>query len=35
VLPIDFQDPNEDILKMLKEVNGIYIPGDSHKAIAN
>lgn len=35
VVPISYLDEDEDILNMLKEVNGIYICGDSHKAVAN
>ena len=35
VVPISYLDSDADIKRMLKEVNGIYVPGDSHKAIAN
>ena len=35
MIPIDFQESNEEILKLLKEVNGVYIPGDIHRAITN
>ena len=34
-MPLSYLDSDADILRMLKEVNGIYVPGDSHKAIAN
>ena len=34
-MPISFLDSDEEILSLLGEVNGIYIPGDSQKAIAN
>lgn len=34
-MPISYLDDESEILDFLKEVNGIYIPGDSHKAIAN
>jgi len=35
VVPISYLDADEDIINMLDEVNGIYVPGDSHKAVAN
>jgi gamma-glutamyl-gamma-aminobutyrate hydrolase PuuD len=35
VVPISFLDSEEEIVSMLGEVNGIYIPGDSQKAITN
>ena len=35
VVPISFLDSDEEIVSMLNEVNGIYISGDSHKAVAN
>jgi len=35
IVPIDFMDSNEDILTLLKEVNGVYVCGDSHRAISN
>jgi hypothetical protein len=35
VVPISYLDSDEDITRMLGEVNGIYICGDSHKAITN
>lgn len=35
VVPISFLDSDEEIISMLGEVNGIYIPGDSQKAITN
>lgn len=28
-------DSDEEIISLLNEVNGIYIPGDSQKAIVN
>ena len=34
-MPLSYLDSDADILRMLKEVNRIYVPGDSHKAIAN
>jgi len=34
-MPISYLDDEQEILDFLKEVNGIYICGDSHKAIAN
>lgn len=35
VVPISFLDSDEEIVSMLNEVNGVYISGDSHKAVAN
>ena len=35
VVPISFLDSDEEIISMLGEVNGVYIAGDSHKAVAN
>lgn len=35
VVPISYLDSEEEILSKLKEVNGVYICGDSHTAIAN
>lgn len=35
VMPISYLDSKSEILDMLKEVNGVYICGDSHRAIAN
>ena len=35
VVPISYLDSQEDIMNMLDQVNGIYCPGDSIKAIVN
>ena len=35
VVPISYLDSDEEITRMLGEVNAIYICGDSHKAITN
>lgn len=35
VVPISFMDSADEITALLNEVNGIYVPGDSHKAITN
>jgi len=35
VVPISYLDSKEDIINMLDQVNGIYCPGDSIKAIVN
>ena len=35
VVPISYLDSKEDIESMLDQVNGIYCPGDSIKAIVN
>jgi len=35
VVPISYLDSEAEILKTLKQVNGIYFPGDSHKSIIN
>lgn len=35
VVPISYLDSEEDIINMLDQVNGIYCPGDSIKAIVN
>jgi hypothetical protein len=35
VVPISFLDSEEDILKQLRSVNGVYMCGDSHTAIVN
>ena len=35
VVPISYLDSKEDIINMLDQVNGIYCPGDSVKAIVN
>lgn len=34
-MPINFLDSPAEIKAFLKEVNGVYICGDSHRAIAN
>lgn len=35
VVPISYLDSEQDIINMLDQVNGIYCPGDSIKAIVN
>ena len=35
VVPIHYQDKKEDIKELLDQVNGIYIPGDSHKSLSS
>ena len=35
VMPISYLDDKKEIKNFLREVNGVYICGDSHKAIAN
>lgn len=35
VVPISYLDTDEEILQILGQVNGVYTPGDSHKAIVN
>ena len=34
-MPISYLDSDEEIESMLNEVNGVYVSGDSHKAILN
>lgn len=34
-MPISYLDSEKEIKEFLKEVNGVYICGDSHKAVAN
>lgn len=35
VVPISFLDSDEEIEAILDQVNGIYVPGDSNKALTN
>lgn len=35
VVPISYLDSAKEIEEILNEVNGIYLPGDSSKAIVN
>lgn len=35
VVPISYLDTDEEIVRMLGEVNAVYVAGDSHKAVAN
>ena len=35
VVPISYLDTDEEIVRMLGQVNAIYVCGDSHKAVAN
>jgi|TARA_B110001450_G_scaffold208571_1_gene199282 hypothetical protein len=35
VVPISYLDTDEEIMRMMKEVNAVYVCGDSHKAVAN
>jgi hypothetical protein len=35
VVPISYLDTDEEIIRMMGEVNAIYVCGDSHKAVAN
>lgn len=35
VVPISYLSSPEQILELLGQVNGVYMPGDSHKLISN
>ena len=35
VVPISFLDTDEEIISLLEQVNGVYLPGDSQKSIVN
>ena len=35
VVPISYLSSPEQILEILGQVNGVYMPGDSHKLISN
>jgi gamma-glutamyl-gamma-aminobutyrate hydrolase PuuD len=35
VVPISYTDSKENITSILDQVNGVYMPGDSHKSIMN
>jgi len=35
VVPISYLDTDEEIQDILDQVNAVYMPGDSHKAIVN
>ena len=30
VIPIDYQIPEEELLELLSQISGLYLPGDSH-----
>jgi len=33
VVPVDFEQEDDDLVKQLNQINGIYIPGDSEDLI--
>ena len=35
VVPISYLDSQDEIQELLDQVNGIYLPGDSSRAIVN
>ena len=35
VVPVDFNLPKDELIELLEQVNGVYLPGDSHQGIIN
>ena len=35
VIPIDYQIPEEELLELLSQISGLYVPGDSHQSITD